>query len=82
MSKMPINPGRSGKYSGSAGRNYSSSRASMARHPSGKGGGGGFNPPPNKGCGGKKTIVPLALVVAAPPLAFVAGLLGLGPDLI
>lgn len=43
--KFPVNKSYGGKYSGSAGRSYSSSRASMSR-------GGGGKGPVNKGSGG------------------------------
>lgn len=55
--KFPTNRGGySGKYSGSAGRSYSSSRAQMSR-------GGGGKGPVNPGGGGKKDGCPLFILI-------------------
>lgn len=76
MSKMPINPrGYSGKYSGSAGRNYSSSRAQMGR------GGGGVTPP-RKGCGGKKKIVAFLLLASTSAFGVATLAVAIARDLI
>jgi hypothetical protein len=66
MAKMGgYNPqGYSGKYSGKAGRN-------PGRNPQpGFGGGGGGG---NKGCGGKKRVVPALAIIVSVPVAAVWG---------
>lgn len=67
MTKFPVNKPHKGKYSGSAGRSYSSSRATMS---------GGGKGPVNRGGGGNKKGCPLWVLiwVVAPAGAFALGI--------